>query len=188
MHFNSHSELVGFHAFLSASKYHWIRYDDEKMLAVYASHREAQRGSELHDLAARLIKMGIRLPRTQRTLNMYVNDAISFRMTPEQVLYYSPNCFGTADAIHFSEKKAFLRIHDLKNGTSRASFDQLLVYAAIFCLEYHIPPGHIDMELRLYKEDDVEINVPETDDVAHVIDRIRHFDKLINSVKGGDNE
>jgi hypothetical protein len=32
---------------------------------------------------------------------MYVNDAIGYQMTPEQPIYYSENCVGTADAISF---------------------------------------------------------------------------------------
>jgi len=33
MQFNEHSNLIGQHAFLSASKYHWIGYDDERLTA-----------------------------------------------------------------------------------------------------------------------------------------------------------
>ena len=29
----------------------------------------------------------------------YVNDGVGFKLTPEQILYYSPYCYGTADAI-----------------------------------------------------------------------------------------
>ena len=35
MNFNKHSDLEGCHAFLSASKYHWINYDDEKLVTAY---------------------------------------------------------------------------------------------------------------------------------------------------------
>ena len=108
MNFAKHSNLEGQHAFLSASGYHWINYSEEKIADAYAKYRAAQRGTALHAFAAQCIKLGQRLPKSQKTLNMYVNDAIGYKMTPEQILYYSPNCFGTADAISF--RKDILRI------------------------------------------------------------------------------
>ena len=75
--------------------------------------------------------------------------SIGFKLTPEQVLYYSSNCFGTADAISFKDK--FLRIHDLKTGVIPAHVEQLEIYAALFCLEYKVKPQDIGMELRLYQ-------------------------------------
>ncbi len=65
MHFIKHSELEGRHAFLSASKYHWINYSDDKMDRVFATAMAAQRGTELHDLAHKLIRLGVKLPRGQ---------------------------------------------------------------------------------------------------------------------------
>lgn len=125
--------------------------------------------------------MRVKLPRTPKTINMYVNDAIGYRMKTEQVLYYSPNAFGTADTIKFSD--GLLRIHDLKTGTSRASFKQLEVYAALFCLEYKKTPGDIRYELRIYKDDDRYVHVPELDDIVHIIDRIKYFDGRINELE-----
>lgn len=90
------------HAFLGASKYHWVNYDESKVAEAYAKFKAVQRGTELHEFAAQCIRLGIKLPKSQKTLNMYVNDAIGFKMTPEQVLYYSDNCFGTADATAFA--------------------------------------------------------------------------------------
>lgn len=178
MKFNAHWELEGQHAFLSASNYHWINYDDEKLLTVHRNRREAMRGTELHDIAARLIRMGIKLPKTLTTLNMYVNDALGFRMTPEQILYVSDNAFGTADAISF--KQNMLRIHDLKTGITRTSMHQLEIYAAYFCLEYRHNPKDISMELRIYKEDDKEIYIPDPDDIIMIMEKVIRFDKLIN--------
>jgi hypothetical protein len=110
-----------------------------------------------------------------------VNDAIGYRMTPEQVLYYSENCFGTADAISFRED--LLRIHDLKTGTTPAKMTQLLIYAALFCLEYHIKPNDIAMELRIYQNDDVIIHSPEVNEIVPLMDKIQSFDKLITNLK-----
>jgi hypothetical protein len=185
--FNKHFELAGKHAFLSASKYAWIRYDDEKLEDVFRNHQAAQLGSELHDFASRAIKLGIRLPRTAKTLNAFVNDALGYRMASEQILYFSDNVFGTADAISFRKERGsdsmMLRIHDLKNGVNKASMDQLLVYAALFCLEYGVRPGEIDIELRIYQNDEIIFEIPDLDDIVHIMSTIKRFDARINQLK-----
>lgn len=181
MIFRDHHNLDGLHAFMGASKYHWVNYDDEKMIQSYHNMTAAQRGTELHDFAARCIKLKQRLPKSKKTLNAYVNDAIGFRMVPEQILYYSENCFGTADAISFKDNK--LRIHDLKTGTGPVSKLQLEIYAALFCLEYAYKPGLIEMELRIYQNDEVLIHSPEADEILPIMDKIVHFDQLINKCK-----
>jgi hypothetical protein len=178
---NKHSDLAGKHAFLSASKYHWLRYSDEKLAQSWLTAMAAARGTRLHDLAMHLIKEGIRLEDTQATLNAYVNDAIGFRMTPEQILYFSDNCFGTADALSFRD--SLLRIHDLKTGVNEASFDQLLIYAAIFCLEYEMSPATIEIELRIYQNDAVKVLEPDPHDVIEAMDKIRRFDEIIERTK-----
>lgn len=178
MHFNQHSDLAGHHAFLSASKYAWLNYDDDKMADKFHNAMTAQRGTELHDIARRLIEMGIKLPKTSKTLNMYVNDAIGFRMSPEQVLMYSRNAFGTCDAISF--RKNLLRIADLKNGVIPGSVHQLEIYTAFFCLEYGFKPADIQVELRIYQNDEIQIWEPEVDDLTHIMDRVVTFDKMID--------
>lgn len=185
MIFNRHSELAGRHATMSASKYHWIRYSNEKLLTWFKTQLAAREGSEMHDLAAFLIRKGVKLPRNGKTLNQYVNDAIGFRMTPEQILFYSIHCFGTADAIVFRtiDGQTELRIHDLKTGISKASMDQLMIYVALFCLEYDIRPFDIDLiELRLYQNDAIEAYHPERDDITHIMDRIITGDKMYNEM------
>lgn len=181
MIFNTHSALLGQHAFLSASKYHWTNYDEEKLERTYMAALAAQRGNELHEFAHNAIRLGVKLPRTPSTLNSYVNDAIGFRMSPEQVLYYSPNCFGTADAIGF--RNNLLRVHDLKTGIVPASERQLEVYAALFCLEYKFNPFEISMELRIYQSNEVNIFNPDPDVIMHIMDRIRVFDRRIEELK-----
>jgi hypothetical protein len=177
MKFNEHSDLTGRHAFLSASNYHWINYDSDRLAEVYHNAQAARRGSELHAFAHHAISLGIRLLDVGRTLNVYVNDAIGFKMKTEQILFYSPNCYGTADAIAFNGK--LLRIHDLKTGVIKGSFHQLEVYAALFCLEYGEKPGLIDIELRIYQDDEVKILVPELDVIAHIMSKIIRFDQQI---------
>ena len=186
MIFNQHSELEGKHAFLSASQYHWLNYDPEKLAKTYSSMLAKAKGTELHDYAARSIKLGQKLKACHKTLNLYVNDAIGFRMTPEQILYYSPNCFGTTDAIYYGVEKGgrkVLRIHDLKTGDTPASMNQLMIYAAIFCLEYHVTPAEIRIELRIYQFDDYTVYEPTAQEVIDIMDKIIESDKIIDDVK-----
>lgn len=183
MNFNKHSSFVGLHAFLSASKYHWVNYDLDKLTETWTNAQAARKGVALHELAHNLIDLGVKLPRSTKTLNMYVNDAIGYRMTTEQVLFYSPNCFGTADAIAFS--KDFLRIHDLKTGVNLGSINQLKIYAAFFCLEYAVKPGEIQTELRIYQNDEIEVLVPDIDEIAHLMSKIIVFDSHIENLKMG---
>lgn len=181
MNFNTHFNLAGKHAFLSASKYHWVNYDEDKLATTFANALAAQKGTELHDLAAGLIKNGIRQARTKKTFNMYVNDAIGYRLAPEQVLHYSDNCFGTADAIGF--RKNLLQIADLKTGVSPASMTQLEIYAALFCLEYNFKPSEIDIVCRIYQNDELLEHEPELDAIVHIMDRIITFDRKIDQMK-----
>lgn len=181
MNFNKHLRLEGQHAFLGASTYHWIRYDEEKLSTRYLRQLATLKGTQLHEFAAQCIKLGQKLPRSSKTINRYVNDAIGFKMSPEVVLYYSDNCFGTADTIGF--RNNFLRIHDYKSGLTPASMDQLYVYVAIFCLEYNIKPSEIDIETRIYQNDDVIIENPSADIIVPIMDKIITFDKIIEKIK-----
>ena len=181
MNFNKHSNLEGQHAFLGASKYHWINYDEAKVADSYTKFLAAQKGTILHDFAAQCIKLGQKLPKSQKTLNMYVNDAIGFKMIPEQVLYFSENCFGTADTITF--RNGLLRIHDLKTGVTPAHMEQLEIYAALFCFEYQKKPSDIEMELRLYQSNEILVHNPTAEDIVPIMDKIISFDKIISKLK-----
>lgn len=181
MNFNNHSNLEGQHAFLGASKYHWINYDEAKVAESYSKFMATQKGTILHAFAAQCILLGQKLPKSQKTLNMYVNDAIGFKMTPEQILYYSDNCFGTADSIVFRNR--MLRIHDLKTGIIPAHMEQLEIYAALFCLEYKVKPADIEIELRLYQNNEVLYHNPTAEDIVPIMDKIITFDKIINKIK-----
>lgn len=187
--FNRHVELEGRHSFLSPSKYHWINYDDEKILASYDKHMTAALGTRLHAWAAETIKLGLRQPDNSKTINMYVNDCIGYRMSIEVPLAYSPNAFGTADAIWFGENpeqdspfRQLLRIFDLKNGETRTSKTQLECYAALFCLEYRVRPMEIEYDLRIYQNDDVQEFETDPEDIAYIMDRYIVADKLIESM------
>lgn len=185
MNFAKHLNLEGLHAPFSPSKASWLRYSEEKAIDYYRNIKAKNRGTRLHAWVKETIDLGIKQPRSQKTLYAYVNDAIGFKMKTEVVLYYSPRFFGTADAISFRKNKDgryILRIHDLKTGVTPVHMEQLEVYAALFCLEYDIKPGDIDMELRIYQNDEVWIHIPEVDDIAHIMDHIKRLDKALDKV------
>lgn len=179
MNFLKHSNLEGQHAFLGASQYHWLNYSVDRLVTVYKNRMAAEKGTMMHSFAAQCILLGQKLPKAKKTLNMYVNDAIGYKMTPEQILYYSDNCFGTADAISF--RNGILRIHDYKSGVIPAHIEQLMIYAALFCLEYKVRPEKI--ELRIYQNDDIQIENPEYEDITSIMEKIIEFDQIINKIK-----
>lgn len=185
MQFNNHYKLAGLHAPFAASSSAWLRYDDDKAIEVYENRKAAEMGTKLHAWAKETIDLGIKQPRSKKTIYAYVNDAIGFKMSTEVVLYYSERFFGTADAISF--RNNMLRIHDLKTGKGgkiENHMEQLEIYAALFCLEYKVKPGEIDMELRVYKNDEVLVHNPTAEDIVPIMDRIIHLNKLLAKYEG----
>ena len=180
MNFEKHSNLEGLHAPFSASQSSWLRYDDDKAIEVYLNKQAAVVGTKLHEWAKNTIDLGIKQPRSKKTLYAYVNDAIGFKMSTEVVLFYSRRFFGTADAISF--RKGVLRIHDLKTGKIPAHMTQLEIYAALFCLEYKVKPGDIKMELRIYQNDEILYHNPTAEDIVPIMDKIVHLNKLLEKI------
>lgn len=178
---SAHESLRGTHAFLSPSNYHWLNYTLEHLETRLEASRAAERGTKLHEFAEMAISLGQNMPKSKKTLNMFVNDALYHNMTPEQVLYYSPNCYGTADAIGF--KRNTLRIFDLKTGVHPASEKQLFVYAALFCLEYGFDPVDIEYDLRIYQNNEIFSYDPGPEIVGEIMDKIIAFDTHIESLK-----
>ena len=183
MNFVKHLNLEGLHAPFSPSQSSWLRYDDEKALEVYSNKKAAEVGTRLHAWAKETIDLGIKQPKSKKTIYAYVNDAIGFKMDTEVVLYYSDYFFGTADAISFRDN--FLRIHDLKTGVTKVHIEQLEIYAALFCLEYRVKPSDIQMELRIYQNDEVLVHAPTAEDILQIMNKIVHCDKLISEIERG---
>jgi len=179
MEYNKHYNLSGKHAILSASQYHWLNYTPEGMRKSYENKLKKEEGTYLHDLASRLIKTHTYLKPLKKAFNQFVNDSIGYGMESELVLYYSDNCFGTADAIKYDEENGLLRIHDLKTGITKPSFNQLNIYAALFCLEYSVDPFDINFEERLYQGFDFEINSPDQDLIREIMDKIIEMDQVV---------
>jgi hypothetical protein len=207
MIFEQHLNLRGKHASLSPSQPHWLRYNEDQLYQKYVSQYAQSMGTSLHELAETLIKNNLKLKKGDKltvlshllndgiprnVIDMeriysnfmnYVNDAIGFKLTPEQILYYSDYCFGTADAISF--RNNFLRIHDYKSGTTPAKMEQLLVYAALFCLEYKVKPGEIETELRIYQNDEVIFHNPTAEEILPVMDAIIQHSKALERINEG---
>ena len=180
MQFRRHYQLEGLHAPFSASQSHWLRYNDDKAVEYYVAKKAAELGTKLHEYAKMAIDLRIKQPKSKKTLYSYINDAIGFKMSTEVVLHYSEYFFGTADSISF--KNNFLRIHDLKTGKTPVKMEQLLVYAALFCLEYSVKPGTIQMELRIYQNDDILVCTPTAEDILPIMDKIVHLTKLMEKL------
>ena len=150
------------------------------------------------------------LPRNKDTVNMFVNDAIGFKMTSEQPLYYNGFCFGTADAIEY--RRNILRIHDLKTGETEGKMDQLKIYAALFCLNYqalvrkarkeglsdidiaekydlkvtelHFDPRQMNsIELRIYQYGEIRTEQADPEEIAAIMDIIVHDTDVLRKVK-----
>jgi hypothetical protein len=180
MNLNKHSQLEGRHAFLSPSKPAWLSYDVDKLTRVFHTSEAAKLGTAQHEFAAMAIALNVKLPDNGLTLSMYVNDAIGYHMTPEQTLFGTRHCFGTADAIGFRNNT--LRVHDLKTGTSHTSMNQLEIYAALFCMEYGFDPFRIDMSLKLYQSNKIVEHIPTGDEITHVMEAIKFQSKLLDEL------
>lgn len=210
MQFNKHPYLEGKHALLSASSWRWINDDEESLAKRICSQYSQTMGTLLHEIACKHIRYRTKMNKYDKkniilellsngipgmvistvdfdsifeNLMTYVNDGVGFKMEPEVVLSYSENMFGTADAIKFSEEEHFLRIHDYKSGTTPAHMEQLMIYAALFCLEYRVKPSTIDIELRLYQNNEVIVHNPSTDEILQIIDKIIATDKFMTNIK-----
>ena len=180
MNFNEHWGFKDKHAFLSPSNYHWVNYDPQKLEDRFHAEEVKRRGTELHEFASMAINLHRKMPKNNDTLNMFVNDALGYSMVSEQVLYYSDNCFGTADAISFNRN--LLRIHDLKTGQTPANMMQLIIYAALFCLEYCKNPKDIRIELRIYQFNEIDSYIPEPEEIQNIMDIIVDFDRQIEEM------
>lgn len=206
MIWHDHSRLVGTHAFLSASQPSWRNKNADELIEAKKNSYSQQIGTLLHVYAADCIKYGEKLRKTDQrgikfdlirkgipeyaidmnriypTFMSYVNDAVGYGLKPEMILYYSNECYGTADAIDMDGK--LLRIHDLKTGVKSAKMEQLMIYAGLFYLEYGVNPGSVPAELRIYQMDEVLVYEPEIDEIREVMDDIEEKDRVLKAMNG----
>lgn len=212
MIFNKHFDLEGKHALLSASSWRWVNDDVDSLTQRLCGLHAQSIGTILHQIAYEHIKHRIKLNKYDKknvmlrlltegipgividtidfdamfnNLLNYVNDGVGYNMEPEVVLKYTNNFFGTADTIKFSEDERFLRIHDYKSGVAPAHIEQLVIYAAYFCLEYQVKPTTIKSELRIYQNDKIVFHNPEPEELLAVTEKVITLDKFLNNIKEG---
>ena len=186
MKWNEHSRYEGQHAMFPASRPSWLNYDDAHVFEYCDLVKAKERGTRLHKFAQDCIELGEGLPKKPiTTLRLYVNDAIRYNMKPETVLFYSKYFFGTTDAISFAND--ILRIHDLKTGIIPGKIEQLMIYDALFCLEYGIDPHDIQHKLRIYQFDAFTESEPDPDRIEEIGDQIVRFNELLLIREEEDN-
>ena len=206
----STSDFPSDHAFLAPSSPSWLNWDEETLMERWKSLKAKESGTKLHAMAERMINLGQRFSKskvaerqlvnyilgkdadyisdiTLDTIRSYVNDAEDYGMTPEVKLKFSKYAFGTTDAISFEKERGheILRIHDLKTGVTPAHIEQTFIYAALFCLEYDIRPGDIEIETRLYQNGEVLIDKPSAEDIGPILDKMRIFSNIIGDINEG---
>lgn len=181
MNWNNHSDIKDAHAFLAPSNYHWLNYTPEKLEMTYMNQKAKEEGTVLHAYASLAIQRRLKQASQKKALNMFINDAIGYKMMSEQSLYYSHNCFGTADAISFRDN--VLKIFDLKTGVTKPSFKQLDIYTALFCLEYGVNPLDIQIEHRIYQGNGFEEASPDPNYIQEIMDKIVEFDVRLENIK-----
>jgi hypothetical protein len=190
MSLNKNTKLIGQHAYLSPSSYHWLNYDEEKLRRVYNDRMQTSRGTALHAYAQQAIDLQIRQSDNGTTMSRYVNDAIGFRMSAEIGLFYSIDCFGTADAIgiRMEQGRWVLRISDLKTGITPAGMTQLLIYCGIFFFEYNelYDPRETDVILRIYQNDDVVEYIPDLPEILSVMSKIKEAARIVAYLREED--
>lgn len=214
MIFNDHSNLRGKHAPFSPSQYSWLGDSEEDSIRRYVNSYASQVGTILHALAKDYIDYGYKMTKFDKkqiplalltagiplfvvdripiddifeTVMIYVNDAVGFHMSAEVPLYYSDVVFGTTDAIFFDERDKVLRIHDLKTGSGPVKIDQLIIYDALFCLEYgpmlRFRPEELTSELRIYQNGEYIFHCPNPDDIIMTMEQIKQIDNVITNAK-----
>lgn len=196
MNWNEHSNLRNRHAILAPSNHSWTNYDDEKLIFRFDSEQRKNLGTDLHEWAEttilldqRMKKLGM-IPdliqkRPKTTIQMYMSDAVKYGMRVEQPLCYDDKyCFGTADSIALDGNT--LRIHDLKTGETPASMDQLIKYAALFCLEYHYDPYQLIFELRIYQTDEIAIYKATPEEIIAMMNLIVHDCEILRRHERGE--
>jgi len=52
-------------------------------------------------------------------------------------------------------------------------------------LEYKVKPGEIEIELRIYQNDEVLIHKPTAEDILPIMDKIIHLNKLLEKIERG---
>ena len=177
----SPDSVSGQHAFLSPSSYHWFKDTEDELRSRYFSKQQTVRGVREHAFAAEAIELKLPQLDNGSTLNLYINDAIGFRMEAEVPLFYTEDCFGTADALSCREEHwpdgifMTLRVSDLKTGITPADMLQIDIYVAIFFLAYGkmFRPDQTRVVQRIYQNNQIFEHIPHHTEILTNMSRVR---------------
>ena len=210
MSFEDYSIPEGSHAIFGASKSSWLNdADDDQIISRYINSFASTIGTSTHKFAKCCIDKKIRLSKNDKKLLLYhlltdpeanipkavidldylfpnvrnyVNDAITMHMQTEKRLIYSDLSYGTADAI--SCVNNYLRIHDLKTGKNPVHIDQLMIYAAYFCLDQDIRPRNLTgIELRIYQNAEIIFHNPKVEEIETIMEKSIYTNHVINKFR-----
>lgn len=227
MNYPEFSNLEGKHAFLAPSKHGWENKNIDELIGTYSRTWAQAIGTAVHDISRRHIKRHQKISNTDKkeiklqtieyydipeyavnrgvdfdmifeTAKIYVNDAIGYRLIPEQLLVYDKDiAFGTADTISPLDSvfdRRFLRIHDLKTGVKEVDMSQLEKYAALFCLQFEtefkrrqMTVADLEMELVIYQMGEKIIHNPTVEDIAPLMDIYRMDVKALTKLKAEES-
>jgi hypothetical protein len=62
--------------------------------------------------------------------------------------------------------------------------EQLMAYAAFYCLEYRVKPKDLDIELRIYQNDEIAILKPEVIDIQKIMEQAIRANKIALKLRG----
>lgn len=213
MNYTRHSELEGKHAFLGASKSGWLRKSPDELFRAYARTYITTIGTAIHDIARKHIKHSFPVTLDDKNsvllslvedykiplqiidaavdfasvfdnFMIYVNDCIDYDMVPEQILYYSYNCFATTDAINRLDdimENSIVRVSDLKTGTTPVHKEQIFVYMSLVCLEYNLRPGELEFVGKIFQNGEIQEYNPTGVEIAEIMDTIVMADNIIRN-------
>lgn len=141
---------------------------DSFMTYIYRKYYD-ETNSRVSTAGERILRSVSRIsPETIVTLRSYINDCIGYCMVTEAPLEYDPiYFFGTADAYCYRDD--ILRVSDLKTGVVRAHMEQLMIYAALFCLSRKIKPSDLKKtELRIYQNAQIIYHEPPAKEIEEI--------------------
>ena len=104
MQWNDHSRLVGQHAFLGASKYHWLNYDTQRLVDAFMSCQAKEKGTRLHAFAAECINLKQKLPKP--STHMSTMQLVS-AWTPSRFCFIAKTVLVLQMPLHLTTKIIF---------------------------------------------------------------------------------
>lgn len=115
----------------------------------------------------------------------FICDSIGFRMESEKKLSVSDKFNGTSDAVRYYLKENLLRVSDLKTGSRPAKFEQVYIYAALYCYQYNLDPLKTNFETRIYQNAVINIEQPEGEIINDILKNILHKNDTLKKFEGG---